>query len=740
MTVLGLPSRGLRRLLAARWRVKLGLVLATLVVAPVLGLAVIYVLPPHRAVTFAKPVLAALSDAPGLPPDMGPVRDRSVLLAADGSELATLYDDGSRWRVALDEVSDVVVEALLAAEDDRFYEHPGIDHRAVIRAALANLRSGGTRAGGSTLTQQLVNNVYLDGARSARRRFTEAWYALELEDRLTKDAILERYLNEAYFGNGTYGIAAAAEIYFDTTADQLDLGQAATLIGIIRAPSRFNPVDDLDESRRARNRIIDRMVATGRLEPRDALHARNADMGVDHTPPPPPGEPFFVEYVRRRLLDDPRFDAAFGIDPVERERLVYGGGLVVQTTLDPRLQRLAHAAIDTHLPDPAASPLAALVAVEPSTGAIRTMAVGPHRFGRCRRERRDCPRTMVNPAAPGLGGTGREPGTAFQPFVLAAALDAGVPPGWQQRTDEADIPGCGTASRPYRPRNAALDPGVKDMREALRVGNNVYSARLAGLLGPDALITAAQELGLDGGHLPADCSVASGSGTVYPLPLTSAYATLAASGKHCEPLVVTRIELGRTDRRVEEYAPLCERRVRASVADRLTDLLQAPVVSGTGTAAQLDRPAAGTTGTTDDYGDAWFVGYVPQLAATAWLGFEPPEPMINVLGVDAVTGATVPAQLWADFMAAAVADLDEVPLPAPDPVEDTVLPDLRRRAISDVLEQFDGRFDLNIERRQVRHWRDRGIVVRQAPRQGALVPPGTLVTLFVSDGQGRRDR
>ena len=724
------------------WPVKAALALVVVLGLPLVFLVALYLLPPSTAVALGKPVLAALSDAPPLPGDLEPVSERSVLLAADGSELATLFDEVNRVRISLDDVSDVFVAALLASEDDRFYDHPGINHRAVMRAAVVNVRSGDVEQGGSTITQQLVKNVYLDPARTARRKLTEAWYALELEDRLSKDDILERYLNETYFGQGAYGLGAAAELYFNTTVDQLDAAQSATLVGLIPAPSRLDPVENPEGARDARDGVLDRMVATQRLSADVAQEARQGGLELDVSPPPPPEEPFFVAYVRHLLLNDGRFDAAFGTDQDARERTIYGGGLTVHTTLDPILQGLATAAIDDAMGPPDTSPQATVVTVQPGTGAVLAMAVGPKPWGTCKDGQDDCARTQVNPAVPGLGGSGRQPGSAFKPLVLAAALDEDVPPGWEQRTKGGDpIEGCDNAGEPYEPENYSEDPGIKDMYEALRVSNNVYHAKLAGLLGPQSLVDTAQLAGLRGGVLPVECSVALGSGSAYPLAMAESYATFATGGEHCETLVVTRVEFGAGigDEDVT-YDPQCERRFDPEIATQVVDLLREPVEGGTGTAAQLDRPVAGKTGTTDDYRDAWFVGFVPQLATSVWIGFEKPRPMEDVLGLDRVTGGSIPAQLWGSYMRAAVEGIDPVDFAEPPDQEHLDVPNFKEEDADDLLEDYEEDYSLHLEVQEVRDYREAGTVVRQRPKPDTEVPAGTLVTLRVSNGKGRPPR
>ena len=731
-------GRAVRR---APWPAKVLLTLVVLVAVPIAFVVTVYLLPPGTAVSLGTPVLAWVSDSPPLPGDLDPVSERSVLLAADGTELATLFDK-NRVRITRDDIPDVFVAALLSSEDDGFYEHPGINHRAVMRAALANLRSGDIEQGGSTLTQQLVKNVYLDPGRTVRRKLTEAWYALQLEDRLSKDEILERYLNETYFGQGAYGLGAAAELYFDTPAEQLDVAQSALLVGLIPAPSRLNPIDNPEGARQARDRVLDRMQATGRLDAGEVDRARERQLGLRFTPPPPPAEPFFVAYVRDRLLGDERFAAAFGDDEQRRERLVFGGGLTVHTTLDLRLQQQATAAIADTMGRPDNSPLATIVTVEPATGAIRAMAVGPKEFGPCPRGERECPRTMVNPAVAGLGGSGRQPGSAFKPFVLTAALSEGLPTGWEERTAAGKpIEGCDDGGEPYVPENYSEDPGVKDMYSALRVSNNVYHAKLGGRLGPPALIESARAAGLGADDLPEQCSLALGSGSVFPLAMAEGYATFANGGEHCAPLVVTRIEFGAIvgDDPVD-FEPECESRFEPELAHQITDLLREPVAAGTGTAAQLDRPVAGKTGTTDDYRDAWFVGFVPQLSTAVWLGFERPRPMENVLGETRVTGGSIPARMWAAYMRGAVEDLPVEDFPAPPPPERLEVPDFRDSDADDLLDEYAEDYTLHLETREVRNYRDPGTVARQSPKPGTVVDAGTLVTLRVSNGLGRPPR
>jgi membrane peptidoglycan carboxypeptidase len=279
------------------------------------------------------------------------------------------------------------------------------------------------------------------------------------------------------------------------------------------------------------------------------------------------------------------------------------------------------------------------------------------------------------------------------------------------------------------------------MEEAIRVSNNVYHAKLAGLLGPQRLVETAREAGLSSGTLPEQCSVALGSGSAYPLAMASAYATFANNGSRCEPLAVTRIELGElAGGGKAEYKASCEEVLDPDVASRMNALLQEPVEGGTATAAQLDRPVAGKTGTTDDYKDAWFVGYVPQLSTSAWVGYEQPKAMEDVLGVEQVTGGTIPAQLWVTYMREAVDGMDVQDFDDPPRIEPVDVPKFKGEMATDLVEEYEEDFTFNLETRRVRNFRPAGTVVRQRPKAGREVDPGKLVTLFVSDGRGKPPR
>jgi penicillin-binding protein 1A len=704
---------------------------ATRAGAVVGGLAVLFglflALPAGAAATLMKPILNVVGAGPGLPSDLDAPAERSVVLAADGTELATLSGEENRLLVALEDVPPTVQEAVLAIEDARFHDHAGVDHRALVRAAFANLRAGGIAQGGSTITQQYVKNAVLSSDRTVQRKTTEMRYAIDLERRLSKDEILERYLNIAYFGEGVYGIATAAEYYFSKTLGELTLDEAALLAGLISQPERTNPAEDPDAAATRRDQVLERMLDEGFITEDEAASARSAEVTVDLSPLPPPDNPFFVRYVMDLLFDE----EALGDTRDARQQEIFSGGLTIQTTLDPRLQAAAEESIAEVLTEPADDPLAAVVTLEPWTGAMRAVAVGPKAFGTCEDDDEACEATQVNPAVPGMGGSGRQPGSAFKPVVIAAALEEGLPRGWQEVTDsETEIDGCDD----YAPRNFdPADGGDKAMDEAVTVSNNVYHAALIGHLQPEPVVDMAVTLGIPDRDLPRECSLALGAATVFPLDMASAFATLANEGTRCAPYPIEVITRG--DEVVLEHEPVCEEVLEPALAHQVTDLLRGPVESGTAVAAQLDRPVAGKTGTTDDFHDAWFVGYVPQLVTAAWVGFEQQAPMEGILGVERVTGGTIPAELWARYMQVAVEGMEVEDFPDPPARERISVPDAEERDVDEVTDGL-GTYDLHVVTEEVEHWQPAGTVVDQEPEAGTEVDRGHLLRLAVSDGTG----
>ena len=650
-------ARARRRPVLAGFLAVVGAILAVAVLVPVLGGS-------DEAIALAGERFFGVEELP----DIEQPPERSVLLDAAGQPITVLSGAENRDVVPLDEIPDVVIDAVLATEDAGFFDHEGIEPAAILRAAIANVTAGEVEQGASTITQQYVKNALLTNERSFERKITEATWAVRLEQRLDKDEILERYLNIAYFGNGTYGVAAASEFYFGVPVGELDLPRAALLAGLVQRPEGTNPVADPEAATVRRNVVLARMASVGAVSAEEAEAARvPLDEVVRITEPPDPPHEFFLEYVKKELLDAPEL----GDTREERAERLFQGGLTIQTTLDVRRQNAAESVLREALTDPATDPLGALVSVHPGTGWVRVMAVGPKTFGECTDD--PCTTTKVNPLAAGMGGSGRQPGSAFKPIVLATALsDGGVETDWHTSVRSGQtIEGCGD----YAPENYDRSGGVDDLVEAITESNNVFHVKLGQHLGQDRVVAMAERLGIDT-ELPANCSLPLGAVDVFPLDLAEAYATFANGGVHCEPTAIIEV-LDRDGEPVIQREPDCERVLDEEVAETLATLLRRVVERGTATRADIRGDVAAKTGTTNDYRDAWLVGFTEQLATAAWVGFEQPQPMRGILGYRSISGGTLPAQLWADYMTLALegseageepsADLERYGLPSCPP-------------------------------------------------------------------------
>jgi 1A family penicillin-binding protein len=578
-----------------------------------------------------------------------PLAQRTTILAADGTKLARLFKQ-NRALVPLERVPRSLVRAVLAAEDRRFFEHAGYDLSSIARAAVANLAAGEIVQGASTITQQYVKNAYFRRApRTLERKARELRIALEVERTLTKRQILERYLNTVYFGDGAYGAKAAAETFFGHGLGRLEPAESALLAALIKSPEHYNPRSHPARARARRNYVLRAMTELEFIGPRRARRARHSDLRVvEQMPRVETKQPYFVEAVKRELLAEPRL----GSTSHERAAALWKGGLEVDSTLDLKLQRAAENAVSGVLNQPG-DPAAALVAIRPSSGEIVAMVGG-----------RDWSTSQVNLAL-GVqgGGSGRQPGSAFKPLVAATALESGI------TFDELYESSEGTFTLPsgelWPVRNAEGEShGLMRLDEALIHSVNGVFARLILQLGADQVATQARLMGVRA-QLPPYPSIALGGTEVSVLDMAAAYATLANAGTAIEPTTVRSVKLPngdvlRPDRRVLEGV------VSPGNAYLLTQVLQEVIRRGTGMAANFGRPAAGKTGTTNDYADAWFVGYTPELVAAVWVGYpQGAIPMTSVHGIH-VFGGTFPALIWRNFMGSALAG---------EPVRDFVLPE-----------------------------------------------------------------
>jgi penicillin-binding protein 1A len=625
---------------------------AACVLALVIG--VLTALP--TGVVMAGSVKAAGKGLPDLA-DLRPLDqpERTEVYDVNGKLIEVLKSEQDRIVVPLAAVPVMVQNAVVAAEDARFYDHHGVDQRGILRALFTDIAEGARAQGGSTITQQLVRNAYPQlKEQSLARKVREAALAAELERRTSKPKILEQYLNRVYFGGGYYGIEAASRGYFFRRVGQLSLAQAATLAGIIRSPETGNPRSSPQEALRLRNTVLDRMVELSLVPADQAERARRQPLGVQKRKPLPNGRyRWFMDGVKQQLLEDPRL----GRSREEREKKLYEGGLRVFTTLNPKIQQDAERAVREK--GPPGGPDVALVAMIPSTGAVRAVVGG-----------RDRVHGRFNLALQGH----RQAGSAFKPFVLASALENGISPdsvwetsGWPARMV------CGA---PWKVNNyEGKGGGLLPVRVATWLSVNGVFGRLMEQLCPKKVVDMARRLGVRVDHEQENApSIALGSANVYPVDMAAAYATFANMGVYQKPNFVTKVV--RHGQMLFENTPAGEARVPPALAYEVNDVLKGVIDHGTAVAARIGRPAAGKTGTTQEYRDAWFVGYTPQLATAVWMGYTREEfSMRNIAGFSTVTGGSLPARIWHDFMQEALADTEPADWERPqEGLQYTVLP------------------------------------------------------------------
>jgi penicillin-binding protein 1A len=570
----------------------------------------------------------------------------SFVYADDGSLLAKFHTEINRTEISLASVPRHLTSAVIAAEDKDFYREGGVSVPGIMRALMVNLQSRSLEQGGSTITQQFVKNRITGSDLSLARKAREAILAQKLSRVYSKEDILTAYLNDVYFGEGAYGVEAAARTYFGIHASELDLAQSATLVGLIPAPELFDPVDHPERARERRDIVLDRMADLGRITRVEAAQAKARPVRTVAPPKVPPDKTrHFVAHVKAVLQDE------LGT------KRTFGGGLRVSTTLDLEMQRAADKAVRAHLGR--GDPEAALVAIEPSTGSIRAMYGG-----------RSFDKSQFNLATQGH----RQTGSSFKVFTLAAAVKQDIPLGSVWNGPGVMVigdPRCaGLDGRPWEVGNYGdATAGTMTLLDATARSVNTIFAQLVVRVGPPAVVEMAQKMGIESQLAPV-CSITLGSQSVTPLEMTSAFATLAARGIHHPARAFSLVTSSSGDPLVEQQRS--RRALSVEDADLVTQALQRVVTDGTGTAARIGRPAAGKTGTAQDYRDAWFCGYVPQLAACVWVGYPNAQiPMLNVGGFPQVFGGSIPTLIWRDFMKKALADTPVIPFgpyePAPPP-------------------------------------------------------------------------
>lgn len=545
----------------------------------------------------------------------------------NGNAIYTTLSEERRIPVTINDIPKHVQQAFIAIEDNRFYEHGGIDYRGTARALVSTL-SGSEVQGGSTITQQLAKNAFLTQERSIIRKIKEAFIAKELEHKYTKDEILTMYLNQIYFGQGAYGIESASMYYFGKHVKQLDVAEAATLAAIPKSPNYFNPFENPQESKKRQELVIDQMVKYGLISAEDgaAAKAEKLSFNTYHKKSTDPRS-YFFDMITQKVIEEVGADA------------LYKGGLKIYTTLDSDMQRAAERAMK-HLPTyytdgkKITQPQMALVAIDPTTGYVKAMigGRGDDKFNRA---------TLAV----------RQPGSAFKPFVYLTAMQNGYTPASviEDKVEEFS-PG-------WKPQNSdRKEHGKVSLRSALIRSLNVPTVKLAQEVGVDKIIANAEKMGIStmvesGAYSDANLAMALGglSKGINPLEMAAAYGVLATNGMYCKPIALLKIVDREGKVLYEAKKSEAKRVIDAEAAYLTTNMMQDVFVSGTASGMGIGRQAAGKTGTTDTYIDAWFVGYTPNLSTAVWVGDDNNKPMNYMYG----SGA--PLSIWHDFMVNALA-------------------------------------------------------------------------------------
>ncbi len=580
--------------------------------------------------------------------------ERSSMYAADGSFLTFLVEE-NRQNVDLEDIPQEVVMSVLAVEDFDFYQHSGVNYRAVFRAALANVNSGSIEGGGSTITQQLVKLNLLTDEQTLGRKIPEAFLARQMEEEFTKDELLERYLNSVFFGSNAYGVQAAAETYFGKDVGELGWEEGAMLAGIISRPSAYNPIRSADRARERRRIVADRLLAVELVDEETAQSIKDAPLPAERrTPKSIKPNDYYVQESLLSLLNDPKFDEDLGSDPQVRFNQVYYGGLKIHLNLDPAAQAAALQARDDLLPDDPRGFTSAMAAVDTHTSAVIAMVGGP-----------EFAREQFNIATQGL----RQPGSSMKTFVLAAAYEAGYTARDVIRGDspcEFDNPGG--VPNPYEVKGGTKSYAFQRLDAVTRSSNNCAFVRLGQVVDNQSVIDVSRRLGLT---TPLDpvLSLPLGSKEVYALEMAAAYAAFGNDGIYNAPSYVSHIEDAEGNI-IYENRPNSRRAVSVQTARMITETLEGNVRNGTGQKARLrdGHAAAGKTGTAQNNEDAWFVGYTDYITTAVWMG-HPDEkvPMRNVRGIGNVFGGSVPAPIWGQFNNAYHENLEPVAFEDPEP-------------------------------------------------------------------------
>ncbi|MGN6246438.1 MAG: transglycosylase domain-containing protein [Motilibacteraceae bacterium] len=724
--------------------------------------------------------LAARAGAEGfqsLPADLAtpPLPQSSTIVDAKGGVLARFYYE-NRIDVPLSKVAPIMRQAIVGIEDSRFYEHGGMDLRGTVRAVVNN-SSGDSVQGGSTLTQQYVKLVLLEqatakgnedaaqeavarsGVQGYARKLRELRYAIALEEKLTKPQILERYLNIAYFGSGAYGVEAASRHYFSVPAAKLSLPQAAMLAGIVNSPGAYDPTLHPQAAKDRRNVVLARMAELGYITPAQADQAAASPVKLTVSKAPngcaTSSAPYFCDYVVHSIENDP----AFGQTPQDRVRLLLRGGLTIRTTLEPEVQQAAKQAVDANFPpkDPAGFATAVSM-VKPGDGAIIAMAQD-REWGEAAKGQRGITQINYNVDKPFGGGNGFQAGSTFKPFVMAAALQQGLPLNLRiyspAKKRIGDVTTCSGAvlKDDYSPTNdSPYQSGSYTMATGMAESVNTYWLQVEqriGVCGPWKVATSMGVTNSDGSPLPQLKSFGLGVAPVTPLTMAEAYATFAARGKHCVAYAITDV-LDRAGKHLKPTRTPCQQVVDPAIADAVNQVL-AGVIDGpdprrTGAQLSLGRPAGGKTGTADDNKEVWFAGFTPEIAAAVWVG-DPTgvkhlrDVVVNGRYISKGFGSTLAGPTWKAAMLAAVdkLDLPATPFQKPDPTvvrgQTTQVPDVAGLSASAASAKIsDAGLAPQVMGKQVDSTQPAGSVAYTSPGAGSTISSGQTVLIYVSDG------
>lgn len=566
---------------------------------------------------------ASIHTMPSLKGEIRPAAS-SQIFDAQGRLITTIHSVENRLPVSINKIPKQLQNAFIAAEDARFYQHIGIDPRGILRAVWSNITDRGVSEGGSTITQQLARNALLSQERTLKRKIQEAFLALQIERQFSKDEILEMYMNQIYFGQGAYGVQAASQVYFGKNVEELSLGEAAMIAGLPQSPNYYSPLSNMKSAKERQATVLDQMAKYGYIEQETANQIKVKEIKLVSRSSNNVAS-YFVDYVTQQLIEK------YGADAVYKE------GLKIYTSLDLTMQQAAEQAMK-QLPtsytekNGIKQPQGALVAIEPQTGYIKAMVGG--------RGNDQFNRAVL---------AERQPGSAFKPFVYLAAIESGMSAA--TRIDDTPVSYGNWSPVNYDGKFR----GTVSMRAALEQSLNTVAVKLANYVGVDKPLYYAQQMGIStlvmrGNTNDRNLAMALGGLTrgVTPLEIANAYGVLANQGVRAEPISIIKV-LDRSGKVLEQATPKEKHVINERSAFILTDMMKGVLTRGTGTAANIGRPAAGKTGTTNDYKDAWFVGFTPDLSAAVWMGFDTD----GYLG--GITGGSLPAVIWHDFMIEAAA-------------------------------------------------------------------------------------